>query len=267
MVSLLISDVDGTLLNGCSALTPRAIRAVKALGEAGIAFAIASGRPPLGMSMLVEPLNLQTPIAGLNGGVVTTPGLRLLTQKLLPPTVAHRIHGIIQSHGLETWINTSSQWFLRDPSTTHALHEAEITKLAPVVMRDLTPALNSAVKITSVEDDPERLAACNKDLADALGDTVALVRSQSYYLDATQFDANKGAALTEIAARLSIPPHEIATIGDMPNDVLMFRRSGLSIAMGNASASVQSQADYVTATNRDEGFAIAVETYVLSGGT
>ena len=50
----------------------------------------------------------------------------------------------------------------------------------------------------------------------------------------------------------------------MPNDVLMFSRSGLSIAMGNASAEVQAQADLVTDSYHDEGFAKAMERFVLA---
>jgi len=79
----------------------------------------------------------------------------------------------------------------------------------------------------------------------------------------THPDANKGTVVTTLSKLLSVPTGEIATIGDMPNDVLMFRNSGLSIAMGNASQEVQAQADVVTASYDDEGFAKAVERFVL----
>ncbi len=79
----------------------------------------------------------------------------------------------------------------------------------------------------------------------------------------THPDANKGAVLDYLAKTLVIPANEIATIGDMPNDVLMFRKSGLSIAMGNASPEVKKQADFVTDSNEDDGFAKAVEHYIL----
>ena len=62
---------------------------------------------------------------------------------------------------------------------------------------------------------------------------------------------------------LAIPPEQIATIGDMPNDVLMFTKSGMSIAMGNASKEVQNAATYVTTSNEEEGFANAMERFVL----
>ena len=93
-----------------------------------------------------------------------------------------------------------------------------------------------------------------------------VVRSQPYYLDITHPLANKGVALSEIAKLLGIPLAEIAVIGDGGNDVAMFERSGLSIAMGNASPQVQQKADFVTDSNRDDGFAKAIEQFILGGG-
>ena len=98
-----------------------------------------------------------------------------------------------------------------------------------------------------------------------VGDHVAAARSQPYYLDVTHPDANKGAVARALAAKYSIAPEAIATIGDMPNDVLMFAHSGLSIAMGNASPEVQRAARRVTTSNEDEGFANAVEKFILRG--
>jgi len=87
--------------------------------------------------------------------------------------------------------------------------------------------------------------------------------SQPYYLDVTHPKANKGEVIAALSALLAIPPAQIATIGDMPNDVLMFERSGVSIAMANASAEVQRAAKFVTKSNTEEGFALAMEQFVL----
>jgi hydroxymethylpyrimidine pyrophosphatase-like HAD family hydrolase len=81
----------------------------------------------------------------------------------------------------------------------------------------------------------------------------------------THPQANKGGVVLAISKLLNIPTKEIATIGDMPNDVLMFEKSGVSIAMGNASSEVQASATYVTSTNEEEGFANAIERFVLTG--
>ena len=96
-----------------------------------------------------------------------------------------------------------------------------------------------------------------------IGSDASAARSQPYYLDVTHLDANKGSVLRDLARRLGIPPSSIAAIGDMPTDVLMFGVAGVSIAMGNASLEVKRCARFVTTSNEDEGFARAVERYVL----
>ena len=114
-----------------------------------------------------------------------------------------------------------------------------------------------------MSDDLELVACCEKETQTALGEGASAARSQPYYLDVTHPDANKGTVVSTLSKLLAAPMAEIVTIGDMPNDVLMFRKSGLSIAMGNASLDVQAQADVVTTTNDDDGFAKAIERFVL----
>jgi hydroxymethylpyrimidine pyrophosphatase-like HAD family hydrolase len=95
------------------------------------------------------------------------------------------------------------------------------------------------------------------------GKHVSAARSQPYYLDVTHPKANKGEVVTVLSEMLHVPTANIATIGDMPNDVFMFKRSGVSIAMGNASSDVQHAARFVTSSNKEEGFALAMERFVL----
>jgi hydroxymethylpyrimidine pyrophosphatase-like HAD family hydrolase len=83
----------------------------------------------------------------------------------------------------------------------------------------------------------------------------------------THPEANKGGVVEFLSKRLHIPTEEIATIGDMPNDVMMFGKSGLSIAMGNASPQVQAQANFVALSNEEDGFAYAMEKFVLPAAT
>jgi len=96
-----------------------------------------------------------------------------------------------------------------------------------------------------------------------LGEKASAARSQPYYLDVTHPEANKGAVVGTLSKRLGIPPEQIATIDDMPNDALMFRKSGFSIAMGNSSGEVKAQVSAVTDSNENEGFTKAVRKFVL----
>ena len=117
----------------------------------------------------------------------------------------------------------------------------------------------------SVSDtDVAAVQRCEKDVQDACGTTVSAARSQPYYLDVTHPKANKGEVVLAMSNLLKIPVEEIATIGDMPNDVLMFVKSGVSIAMGNASIEVQKSATYVSSSNEEEGFANAMEDLILT---
>ena len=100
-------------------------------------------------------------------------------------------------------------------------------------------------------------------VGEQFGDHVSASRSLPYYADVTHPQANKGSVVRYLSRRYQIPAEEIAAIGDGPNDVLMFAPSGLSIAMGNASREVRRAARRVTTTNEDEGFANAVERFIL----
>jgi hypothetical protein len=264
-IRMVIADVDGTLVTQEKVLTERAANTVSHLRQAGIEFSITSGRPPRGMAMLIEPLKLSQPMAAFNGGVLIQPDLAtVVDQKLLPPGVPENVIKAIEDHGLDVWLYTDTGWFVRDPGAPHVAREQWTVKFPPTVVKTFAGLLGRVAKIVGVGDDYERVAKCEKDVQQAGGEHISAARSQPYYLDVTHPQANKGGVVLAMSKLLNIPAAEIATIGDMPNDVLMFEKSGVSIAMGNASREVQSSATYVTSTNEDEGFAKAIEKFVLN---
>jgi len=262
-ISLVVADVDGTLVTEEKVLTSRAAAATKALQTAGIAFAITSGRPPRGMSMLVDPLALQTPIAGFNGGIFVNPSMTILEQHALTADAAKCATDVMLQNNLDVWVYSGNDWFIRNLHAPHVAREQWTVKFAPTVVGSFEAVLTNATKIVGVSDDYDLVARCERNAREALGANASAARSQPYYLDVTHPDANKGMVVTTLSKLLSIPTDEIATIGDMPNDVLMFRKGGLSIAMGNASPEVQAQANRVTDSYEDEGFAKAIERFVL----
>ena len=119
-------------------------------------------------------------------------------------------------------------------------------------------------KIVGVSENFSALAETEKRIQDEFRGAVSASCSQKYNLDMTHPSANKGEGILLLSELLDIPVSEIAVIGDMQNDVYMFKKAGLSIAMGNATPDVQCEANYVTATNEDEGFAKAMERYILA---
>lgn len=291
-IALVLADVDGTLVTQQKVLTPRAIDAVARLRARGIHFAITSGRPPRGMAMVNDALHLNTPIAGFNGGVFVTPGGAVLQTKILPRDAAEKAIELIHSHDLIAWLYTPDAWYIPDPNGPHVARETWTVKFEAKICADYGSLLDQAVKIVGVaRDEPENCVNCPSDdsashnhpapagsdrakalesvvkceaaCRAAIGSIVSAARSQPYYLDITHPDATKGGVVDYLSRALNIPAQAIATLGDMPNDVSMFEKSGMSIAMGNASAEVQAQANFVTDSNENEGFAKAIDEFIL----
>jgi Cof subfamily protein (haloacid dehalogenase superfamily) len=263
-ISLVLADVDGTLVTEQKVLTERAQAAVRRLREAGILFAITSGRPPRGMAMLFEPLRLEKPVAGFNGGLYVKPDdLAIIEQKTLPEDVAGRAIELIRNHGLDAWVYRGNDWLIAKADAPHVAREAWTVKFEAKVVPDVAAKLDQVAKVVGVSDDYDKVKRCEADAQAAFGDRATANRSQPYYLDVTHKEANKGAVAEFLSRHLGVPQAEIATIGDQPNDVLMFKKSGFSIAMGNASDEVKAQASAVTDSYNDEGFAKAMERFVL----
>ncbi|MGC2781000.1 MAG: HAD family hydrolase [Bradyrhizobium sp.] len=258
-IALVVSDVDGTLLTKDKILTERAAKAARQLHEAGIAFTLTSSRPAIGMRFLIEPLQIILPVGPFNGSSIIDADMRPLEQSLIPTSAAGRCLALLDQYGVDIWLFTSDAWLTRNPNGDYVPNERRAIRAEPTIIDDFSPYLSNACKIVGSSNDFDLLARCERDMQAALGAEATAVRSQSYYLDITPPGRNKGTFVAAIADRLGIPLQQVATIGDMLNDVAMFEVSGLSIAMGNASDEVKSHAKRVTTSNLDEGFANAME--------
>ncbi len=262
-IQLVIADVDGTLVTQEKVITPRAEQAVAVLQQAGIAFAITSGRPPKGMKMVADQLHLSEPIAAFNGGVFVNPDLSVIRQNFLPADIARQVIKAISDHTLDVWLYTDQDWFVHRADAPHVAREQWTVKFPPIVTDTFEDKLDKVAKIVGVSDDLALVATCEADVQKLCGSRASAARSQPYYLDVTSPKANKGEVVLFLSELLKIPTDRIATIGDMPNDVLMIKKSGMSIAMGNASPEVKREAMYVTDSNEQDGFAKAMESFIL----
>jgi Cof subfamily protein (haloacid dehalogenase superfamily) len=262
-IAAVLADVDGTLVTKSKALTRRAIEAIEELHERGTLFAITSGRPPRGMRMLVHPLEMRGPMAAFNGAVIVQPDMTIVDQRAIPVDITPVVIDTIRAHDLFVWIYCAAEWYITDPNAPHAVRESRTVQFDPTVVNSYDGFLNGVVKIVGVSDDHGKVARCEAEVQEQFGDHVSAARSQPHYLDVTHPSANKGVVVERLSHYYDIPVEQIATLGDQPNDVLMFERSGMSIAMGNASEEVKRQATFVTDTNEEDGFAKAVEEFIL----
>jgi hydroxymethylpyrimidine pyrophosphatase-like HAD family hydrolase len=161
-ISLVLADVDGTLVTADKVLTPRAEAAVGTLHTAGIAFAITSGRPPRGMAMLIEPLALRTPVAGFNGGIFVKPDMTIMEEHVLTADAAKRALEVILQNKMDVWFYSGKDWLVRDPNAPHVAREQWTVKFAPTIVENFEDVLGRAVKIVGVSDDQDLVARCEK---------------------------------------------------------------------------------------------------------
>jgi Cof subfamily protein (haloacid dehalogenase superfamily) len=275
-ISLVLADVDGTLVTREKVLTERACAAVGRMRAAGIEFAITSGRPPRGMQMLIQPLALTTPIAAFNGGMFIRPDLSVIDQRVLQAEVIEPAMTTMRAYKLDTWIYRGTDWFVRERHGPHVDREEWTVKFPPTVVPDFDGLTNDVAKLVGVSDDLGAVCECEAAVRQQFAakvhtkqsnpgreTLVSAARSQPYYLDVTHPDANKGNVVVRLSEMLHIPMEQIATIGDMPNDIAMFEKGGISIAMGQASDEVKSAATYSTTSSEEEGFATAMERFIL----
>lgn len=261
-IRLLISDVDGTLVTRDKRLTPATIDAVRALRDHGIRFSITSSRPPFGMRMLCEPLALDLPIGPFNGSSLVMPDLSVLEQATIPRRAVTESLALFARHGVDPWLFTTDRWLIQRDDGHYVPHEQNTVAMPPAIIAAGQALPDAICKIVGVSGDFDLLARCEAGLQKLLGNDAHAARSQNYYLDVTPPGHDKGAFVQAMSQRLDIPVHEIATIGDMSNDLPMFRASGTSFAMGNAADAIKAQATDVTASNEEDGFAKAVAAIV-----
>ena len=263
-IKLVITDCDGTLVTPDKALTPAAIAAVGKLRDAGIGFTVTSSRPPVGMRMLVKPLGLTLPLGPFNGSSMVTADLAPITQHMIPPDACKRALAVLADFKVDAWVFTSDVWAVMRDDGKYVPHEQKTILHDPVIVTDFAPYLERACKIVGASGDADNLKQCEAAMQKALGDSALAVRSQSYYLDITPPGQDKGSFIDAMAQREGIQRNEIAVLGDMQNDLAMFKRAGISIAMGNATDDIKVQASHVTAANTEDGFAKGID-WILAG--
>lgn len=262
-VLLVVSDVDGTLLDDNKRLTPGAPDAVQRLYRAGIRFTIASARPPRMVRDLVRTLQVCEPFASFNGALFLDRHEVVLQELRMSPADAQPVADFIVRHGFDLWVWTDTEWYVSNPTGPHvARHELQMGRQATPLPTQNVSQFN-VLKLVGVCDNHEAMAQAEAELNQHGSPSISATCSSSYYLDVTDSRANKGEVILTLSKMLGIPTERIATIGDMNTDVLMFRQSGVSIAMGNALDEVKAQAKYATKSNEEDGFAYAMDHFVI----
>lgn len=260
---LLVSDVDGTLVDKQKRLTPGTIAAVKRLEAAGMRFTIISARPRSGMMPIAEALAIDGPMAAFNGGIVFHRDGTVDSHDVIDPAVARGVFAVLESAPVDVWVFADDRWYSSTDQGVHVEHERVASNQREVVQTSFDDLLDRADKITFVSDEPNVLSALHARINARFEGRATVAQSQTYYLDITALAANKGNGIEALAAAAGVPLAATVAIGDQFNDLPMLRRAGLAIAMGNAPAEVQEAAAQVTSANHADGVAHAIDTLIL----
>ncbi|MBA1232234.1 HAD family hydrolase [Pseudomonas viridiflava] len=264
-VRFLLSDIDGTLLRPDHSLSQVNIDAIHDLQQAGVQFTVASSRPPRAMRQVIEALNIELPTVAFNGGTITHADGSLLVSHRIDPEAVRTCLELFATQKVAVWVFADDDWLLLDLAGDYVDHERHALGYEPVQVSSFEPYLDRVDKIVAASQDFELLKSLESRLNPLIEGVALAARSQRYYLDVTALDANKGSALIALADYLGVDLAHTAAIGDGGNDVAMFHKAGLSIAMGQGEASVLSQADHVTGSNVEDGVAAAIRRYMLPG--
>lgn len=262
-IRLVVSDIDGTLVDKAKQLAPATADAVLRLERAGVGFTVISARPMSGILPIAATLAIDAPMAAFNGGILFRRDGTIESHHTIDPVVAQGVMAIAADSPVDIWVFADDRWYASTEAGEHVAHERIASNQDPIVVDDFAALLTRADKITFVSDDHAMLAALAERCIAAHGEAATIAQSQVYYLDVTALAANKGDGVVALAAAFDQPLGAVAVIGDQYNDVPMLERAGLAIAMGNAPDPVKGIAHQVTTGNDADGVAHAIDTIIL----
>ncbi|CAI3942926.1 Hydroxymethylpyrimidine pyrophosphatase and other HAD family phosphatases (Cof) (PDB:1YMQ) [Commensalibacter communis] len=262
-IKLLVSDIDGTLVTNDKKITSEALAATQKLQEAGIHLCLVSSRPPQGIQMFFKELNILTPFAALNGGEIIGNDGTVVSSMMMDTKDAHEVYDLLHSHDVKAWVFGGFDWVVFDMNDPYIPHEKAVVGSNPELLNHINEYKKRIVKIEGVSSNTAVLDKLAAHINQKYPNTVKALRSSDHYLDITHPKANKGSAAIELGKQYGIDISEIACIGDMDNDIPMLEIAGLSIAMGQSTENVYRHAHFQTKSNEDNGWAYAVEQYIL----
>jgi len=263
---LLAADVDGTLVNDKSVFTPRTLTAIRDAVDAGVIFAVATGRPMCAAQELTSLTSKDMPIIIFNGATVfMSKSRKVLTHEYIDFDLVKEVYemSIARDIALALWAD-DHLWATRNCKFVKAyrsLSDAELT-----IITDIEALRKQGISKIVWLDTPEVVARLQTEMNEHFGDKLNCHVSLPQVLEFVGPETSKAKALAEIGRLYGIDRSEMIAVGDGFNDISMIQYAGLGVAVDNAPAGVKNAADYITLSNNDEGEADVNEKFILING-
>jgi Cof subfamily protein (haloacid dehalogenase superfamily) len=269
VVRLIVSDIDGTIINSQHEVTPRLKAAVQQVKERNIPFILASARSPKGMLELAKELNLEdSPMVSYNGGLIlpaSSDNIPIFSQTLDYTEIEH-ILSLLKNEYEDLSVNVYSfdDWFV-EKIDSWIEHEIAVIKVSPKIEHfdNLIAAKQNMYKVLVIGE-ADRIREFYDQANGMNFANTSFYLSKDNYLEITHTKVSKETAISALAEYYEIKPSEIMAIGDNYNDLPMLELAGLGIAMANSPIEVKTAADFLTDSNNEDGVAKAIEEHVLS---
>lgn len=260
---LVVCDLDGTLLNSADEISQENKKAVNILKDAGVEFAIATGRHDLIAAKYIYDLDIKTPLIACNGALIKdVRQKRVLYEKLIPSDTAARVINYCETNYFDYLVYTPDAIYYSENSqrinTVKEYNKSvkEELQAKTYKIRDLDISRNEIIKILIANQEEKIIEKLDNDINH--DNSLTIVSSGKGLIDIMRSGASKGNALLILCDKLGILPKETVVFGDSHNDISMFEVAGLAIAPENAEEEVKKAADYVTLSNNMSGVARAI---------
>lgn len=262
---LLILDIDGTVTNSEKVITPKTKEALLKLQEQGIPVAIASGRPPAGIVPIADELELDrfgSYILAFNGArIINWKTKECIYSQTLHPAFVKKLYRDAEKYHVNLMTYEDTQILVGGKPDSYNELEARITGLPIKQLEHLPDYVDFPVNKCILTGEPQKLEYIEPILAEKYIHEAMLFRSEPFFLEVTPKNVDKAYCLARLLNILRIPREAMVCCGDGFNDVTMIQFAGLGVAMANAQDAVKKYADYITASNDEDGVAQVVEKF------
>jgi HAD-superfamily hydrolase, subfamily IIB len=268
MYKLIALDMDGTLLTTDKKVSERTEAAIKAAEAKGVKIVLASGRPLVGLNRYLEELELikgEDYVLSFNGGLVqNTKTAEIVSKVSLKGSDLKYIYEISKELNINIHAFSAKEGLITPKNSHYTDHEAEINGI-DINIKDFNEVDDEEDIIKVMMIDPQEiLDPAIEKLPKEVYEKYSVFKSSPFFLEFTHKEVDKGLGLKRLGEYLGIKKEEIIACGDAGNDLSMVKYAGLGVAMDNAVSEVKEAADYITASNDEDGIAQVIEKFILN---
>lgn len=266
---LLVLDVDGTLLNDEREISKRTLATLLKVQQMGVRIVLASGRPTYGLMPLAKTLELGNYggfVLSYNGcQIIKAQNGEILFERRINPEMLPYLEKKARKNGFAIFTYHDDTLITDSPDNEYIKNEALLNNLKIIREDEFSTAIDFApCKCMLVSDKEKALIGLEQHWEKRLAGTLDAFRSEPYFLEVVPCGVNKANTLGALLEHLGVTREEVIAVGDGVCDVTMLQLAGMGVAMGHSQDSVKVCADYVTASNEEDGVALAVEKLILA---